>query len=227
MAPDVNFDDLDNEDSFADKIGESFKRSNFHAPIQSYLPEPCVCKLITEQSIETELNKFEGVLAAKLQRDDKGRYTQFGQYDRIFRKELAHWIYLAAQKIFIIAVQCELDAFKLVLAMSLFQKNEFGDKKLPVRDFPMPGIFSPKVWSATQLHNFFDKQWRLLVPVFSPTRYEYDLDAECIFPFELLRTMHKAGAFSSVYRVRIHEGHQLHKNLGDVSEYHSKVHSTY
>jgi hypothetical protein len=28
--------------------------------------------------------------------------------------------------------------------------------------------------------------------------------------------MHKAGAFSSVYRIQINEDHRLHENMGDV-----------
>jgi hypothetical protein len=217
MTPEINLDDLDSEESFADKIGESCEWSDFHEPPQRYLPEPCLSELINEESIETELNGFEDELAVKLRGKHKEAYEQFERYDSNYRRGLALWIYAAAPKMFAIAVQCELDAFKLVIAMEVFRQNNFTDQKLPVRDpASLVDIFSKKVWSTTQLHSFFDKQWRLLVPVFSPDRYDYDLDSECIFPFKLRRTLHKAGAFSSVYRVRIHKGHQLHENLGDV-----------
>jgi serine/threonine protein kinase len=223
MAPEINLDDLDSEESFADKIGESFEWSDFHEPARRYLPEPCLSELITKESIEIELDRFEDELAVKLRGKFKKTYKQFEQYDSSYRRGLALWIHAVAPKIFAIAVQCELDAFKLVLAMEIFRQNLFTDKKLPVRDPALlVDIFSKKVWSTTQLHSFFDKQWRLLVPVFSPDRYDYDLDSECIFPFKLRRTLHKAGAFSSVYRVKIHKGHQLHEELGDVSTCTSK-----
>jgi hypothetical protein len=220
-----NLDDLDDEESFADRISTFFETSNFHEPARSYLPEPHIQTLTAGESVELQLNGFEDELAVKLRGKLKKTYKQFEQYDRAYRRELAIWIQTVAAKVFIIALQCELDDFKLLLAMVSFRKYKFTDRKLPIQS---PGslvnIFPPKIWSASQLHNFFDKQWRLLVPVF---RYGYDLDAECIFPFTVLRTIHNAGAFSSVHRVRIHKDHQLHENVGDVCIHGFKWYYTY
>jgi hypothetical protein len=78
-------------------------------------------------------------------------------------------------------------------------------------------IFPPKrLWSKVKLRDFYSKQWQLLVPVFSPTSYDYQLDGDCILPFKLHKTMHKAGAYSSVYRIQIHQDHWLHDDIGDV-----------
>lgn len=219
MAPKINLGGLESEESLADRIAESLVSSDFHEPTREYLPEPRADKLITTNSIIDQLDKFEDELTTKLRGASSDSYEDFVQYDRKYRTELAQWICLKAPKIFAIVVQCELDHIRFVLAMGLFRQHEFCDIKLPVADPSRHSdIFPTKIWSRHKLRNFYERQWRLLVPVFSPVQYDYELDSDCIFPFDLIKTMHKAGAFSSVYRIRIHQEHQLHKNLGDVSE---------
>jgi hypothetical protein len=217
MAPPMTLTGLDYEDSLADRIEEASILSDFHEPTRHYLPEPRIKELITQEAILVELDRFEAGLQAKLQENEK-RFERFKQYDHKYRCDLARWIYDSAPKLFAIVVQCDIGSFNLLLAMGTFRDHRFDDKKLPVLDpSKLTEIFPPKtVWSTVKLRDFYSKQWRLLVPVFSPNEYDYDLDADCIFPFKLLKTMHKAGAFSSVYRIQINEDHRLHENMGDV-----------
>ncbi|KAH7385408.1 hypothetical protein DE146DRAFT_748230 [Phaeosphaeria sp. MPI-PUGE-AT-0046c] len=227
VAPTINLDNLESEDSLADRIAESLLPSDFHAPTREYLPEPQISRLITAQSIIYQLNKFEDELATKLRGPSSDSYGGFMQYDCKYRTELAQWISLKAPKLFAIVVQCELDHIKFVLAMRLFRQHQFCDTKLPVAN-PSKHIdlFLTKIWSRHKLRNFYERQWRVLVPVFSPLQYNHDLDSDCIFPFDLIKSMPKAGAFSSVYRVRIHSEHQLHEGLGDVRPSHSIISQT-
>jgi hypothetical protein len=109
--------------------------------------------------------------------------------------------------------------------MALFRQYNFRDDRLPVTSLQVSDTFPGQIWSTQRRRKFETNQWQMLVPVFTPERYDYDLEADCIFPFKLLKTMHKAGAFSSVYRVQIHKDHLLHKDLGDVRRF-STLHIT-
>jgi hypothetical protein len=218
-----NSEDEGEEESLADTIEALLEPSNFHEPARDFLPATCVNKVVTEVSVATELEKFEEDLAAKLQGRHRNSYEDYGQqYDITYRKGLALWILRQAPRLFIVVTQCQLEPIKLVLAMSNFRHREFTDKSLPIsRHAPkqqLDTVFYKKLWTATQRRNFLDKQWEVLVPVFSPDHYDHDLAPECILPFTLLRTIDNAGAFSSVYQVRIHEDHQLHDNVGEVSK---------
>ncbi|KAF1913083.1 hypothetical protein BDU57DRAFT_541758 [Ampelomyces quisqualis] len=219
---------LPSEDSLGDKIGESFESSDFHEPTRLYLPESHVKRLITKEAIETHLGLFEEDLAAKLQGPLAKSYQQCEKYDRQYRTELAEWIHVNAPKIFAIVVQCDLNPIKLVLAMGLFKQHCFKDDRLPVTSLAKASdMFPGQIWNISKRRAFEHCQWQLLVPVFTPDKYDYDLEADCIFPFKLLKTLHKAGAFSSVYCVQIHKDHLLHGNLGDVAVKELKVpHST-
>src|SRR2546425_337546 len=99
--------------------------------------------------------------------------------------------------------------------MMRFRKSGFNDSKLPVGNPKPPEVkdtaptmlkfekhFIPRVWPEFWLHNFYEKQWRYLVPVFTPSTYDYNLSPECIFPFSLEDSVPKVGAFSSVFKVK-------------------------
>jgi hypothetical protein len=62
-------------------------------------------------------------------------------------------------------------------------------------------------------------QWEFLAPVFSPDEYSYNLPSECILPFTWKDPKPKEGAFSAVYRVKIHAAHQKHPDLKDASDH--------
>lgn len=74
-----------------------------------------------------------------------------------------------------------------------------------------------QVWTAPRILDFYDKQWRFLSPVFSPSQSNYDLDNNEILPFTKKGNVRK-GAFGQVFKVKIFQGH--YKELeGPVSWY--------
>jgi hypothetical protein len=173
-----------------------YASATFHDPKRTYLPENAIKELIVQASIEQELAKIE-------HKPTKGTI----KYDRHYRSQLAGWVREEAPKIFGITIQCDLGAHHLLLAMMTFKRFKFNDKSLPLVDASPSDIFPEKLWTPTKLDNFLEKQWKYLVPVFKRSEYDYDLKAECIFPFTSDGVVPKDGAFSSVYRVAIHEHH--------------------
>jgi hypothetical protein len=200
------------EKSLAEKLLDSFKFSNFHDPPRKYYPANTVKKLITQEVIEEELRKIE--------RNSNESIVK--AYNHVLRQKLATWILRRAQKIFAVCVTLELGALHLISAMTLFQRHEFVDECLPLDDPrtspPDKDTFHPAIWTSAKLEDFSEKQWRYLAPVFSPSRYNYDLLYNCIFPFTKDNAGPKIGAFGSVCMVTIHPDHQKYDNLKNVCQ---------
>lgn len=205
-------DDPVDEQSLASSLITSFVASNFHDPPRDYLPEKRFTELVTKEKIEAELRKIEDTPPRE------GR-KKFGH---AYREGLARWICENAPKTFAIAVQCEPDPYYLLLSMALFKAHHFNDKNLPLPDplssTPPPHIFHKNVWTNPKIHDFYNKQWHLLVPVFSPSRYSYDLLHNCIFPFTKEDITPKVGAFGSVHKVRVHPDHFRSHAMQHVSQ---------
>ena len=195
------------DESLAGKILDSFVAGTFQDSVRYYLPEKSIDRLITRIAIENELMKVD--------------------YDSESRSQLAVWIVDNARKIFAIAIQCDLEPQHLLLSMRLFRKYGFTDtRNLPIQP-PENGtlsleVFHPQIWTRLKLSNFYEKQWKFLAPVFFQDKYDYDLVADYIFPFTLIEAIPRDGAFSSVYRVSIHEDHRDHPGLQDVRTYLSR-----
>jgi hypothetical protein len=213
LACESNDDDLDNlfppENSGSDLVRTilgRFVTATFHDPNRAYLPENAIKELIVQAAIEQELAKIE-------------RYpTELtARWDRERRSQLATWIRNEAPKVFTIAIQCDFEPFYLLLAMFMFQRHGYTDDRLPMVDNPpCQDTFPPRIWSDLKIDNFREKQWKCLVPVFAQKKYDYDLKAECIFPFTSDGAVPKDGAFSSVYRVTIHKDHHEYPEMQQV-----------
>ncbi|KAF2621901.1 hypothetical protein BU25DRAFT_229810 [Macroventuria anomochaeta] len=204
-----------------DRILKSFVSSNFHDPARDYLPEGCLKDLVTQSAIATELHSFDGEFRS-LPEDKKKKKIQKMNCDIEYREELATWILKNAPRTFAVALQCESDPILLVIAMSIFRDNNFTDESLPIPDLmPSTKIFPPaiwtssvKLWTPVKIHNFYEKQWKCLVPVFSCAKYDHDLLYDnYIFPFTKVGAAPKVGAFSFVHRVVIRDDHQRHVNM--------------
>ncbi|KAH7371419.1 kinase-like domain-containing protein [Pyrenochaeta sp. MPI-SDFR-AT-0127] len=211
-------DDLDDLDDFglpeetgvdhslANNILNSFVAGTFHDPARNYLPKKTIDNLINLDAIGRELKKIE-----------RNPSADIVKYDSKFRSQLASWIFGRARKVFAITIQCDLEAYHLLLSMRLFRKHGFDDDKLPLENprglSVSSQVFPPQIWTPLKLDNFYDKQWRLLAPVFTPHKYVYDLDAECILPFTPDGAIPHEGTFSSVSRIKIHEDHQTHHGI--------------
>lgn len=195
-------------ESLADRILKSFEASTFDARRQDYLPHNCITTLITPESIANEL-KLDSL-----------------EIDTSVKEQFVNWILTAASKVFAITVECDLGENKLLTSMIDFQESNFTDQRLPIKSprrptgstqppVPTPKQFDPDIWTTFRLYNFYEKQWKYLAPVFSAHQYEYNLTSECIFPFTVI-DKRDGGAFSSVYRVKIHPTHTEHSNIQEV-----------
>ncbi|CAM1502343.1 Fc.00g043270.m01.CDS01 [Cosmosporella sp. VM-42] len=67
----------------------------------------------------------------------------------------------------------------------------------------------------SRITHFYNTQWQFLVPVFSTTNFNYDLEADSILPFTS-KVGCGEGAFSRVFKVQIHEAH--YKDLEQTTE---------
>lgn len=204
-----------------DRIFDEFSESDFHDQKEQYLPNGAFSTLINQHSITSELHKVKGELTKPLAGKSKRAILKIC-HPASNREELASWILQNAARVFAITLQCELEPISLVFAMSLFRHHNFTDRKLPIPDLaPDSRTFPPnlcggdvKLWSRGRIRNFYDNQWKYLVPVFSTLRYDYNLlFNNYIFPFTRVDATPKTGAFSFVHKIRIHHDHQKHPNM--------------
>lgn len=194
-------------ESLAKRILDSFDGSTFDSMRRPFLPENCLNDLITINTIREEL---------KLDELDRDTYSK--EWQELFTE----WIHTQARKVFAITVQCGLPWDDTFDAMQLFREQDFEDKLLPIEDprsltDTLRKRFDSEIWFDVRLYDFYEKQWKCLCPVFSPEKYDYDLSPECIFPFTILAGVHTEGAFSSVYKVKIHDAHQEHDDIDEVA----------
>jgi hypothetical protein len=197
-------DDWDNssedEQNLENRICTSLATSKFDAPEQEFLPENCIEDLITRDTIRKEL---------RIDEDPANRTNDVEQ--------LVEWIHGEAKKVFAITVQCHIRENGIVAAMSRFRTFAFIDKCLPVENLSrqnrqtLPPHFYSKHWISTRLFRFWEQQWKCLAPVFDVNTYTHDLSSKHLFPFIWKDESFKEGAFSCVYRVKIHPAHQKHK----------------
>ncbi|KAF1850768.1 uncharacterized protein K460DRAFT_274684, partial [Cucurbitaria berberidis CBS 394.84] len=190
------------------RILDSMVDGTFHDPARSYLPESAINDLIVQDTVEQELRKIE---------ENPTKETR--NFNGEFRSKLATWIVENARRVFAVTIQCDLQPRFLFFSMLLFRSQDFTDSKLADLQSSRPPSqeFSNRIWKPLQLDTFFDKRWKFLVPVFSQAKYDYDLCAERIFPFTSDGAVPKDGAFSSVYRIKIHKDHQQHPGLQDIA----------
>jgi len=136
-------------------------------------------------------------------------------------RQLVNFILKNAKKIFATSVSIELDQVEGLLkkAMQLFQKKGIDDSKLPFKDGPHstlqdlePGIkHRSKIWRENKVHEFFNNQWRFLVPVFlthpETNMDNYNLPASTIFPVLKKEEVLEKGSFGKVFKCSIHPKH--------------------
>ncbi|KAJ8131727.1 hypothetical protein O1611_g1897 [Lasiodiplodia mahajangana] len=130
------------------------------------------------------------------------------------RRELVRWIYNNARKIFVIMVVSGFRNEEVLTVIRRIRANGLTDDCLPISkpnndDGPNPQQLLWEGESITQRDNFFDKQWRFIIPVFSKTQFHHDLQPETILPFEEIETSSiNQGGFSHVRGFKVHPAHQ-------------------
>ncbi|KAI1277694.1 hypothetical protein F5Y07DRAFT_398247 [Xylaria sp. FL0933] len=166
-----------------------------------FLPNNIIDSLVTEENIiaEFETTRFWKTKATR----DKS--------DKLIR-----WILKDARKLFLIHIYVNglrpEDRFR---SLKHFMKQGFVDEYLPLldvesEDFPYKECFL-NCWTPFYLDRFFNVQWRFVSPIFRGNESEYHLHRNHILPFiDKDNNGTKAGAFSIVYKVTIHEAHRDH-----------------
>ncbi|KAK1518548.1 serine/threonine protein kinase [Colletotrichum abscissum] len=124
-----------------------------------------------------------------------------------------------ARRLFLTLVVCD-DLKRLQDLADAPQK--FHDDDLPVKvvknpnttGYCMESIGGGKMWPLfasrrkATLDSFFHSQWQFLAPVFTANSFRHNLHSSCPLPFIIKINHQKAGFFSSVFEVVIHDAHQ-------------------
>lgn len=211
-----NEDEFETSGQLGDDIASLFCTSNFDGSDRDYLPEGCLDSLITAKSIKCELDKFTQDLH-RLKTEDSRRKTR-EMYTDDFRQELGRWIQNNAPRTFATMVHCGLGPLYLLMSMQKCRETKFDDHKLPIpTPDSLPESWNTSIWPRHKLRDFYDKQWKFLAPVFLKDKYHYDCKKNCIFPFTRENVPPRYGAFSTVYKVTVHEKHQKHDFMQAVS----------
>lgn len=208
-------DFLVTSEALVNAIPSLFCPSNFDGSDRDFLPEQSLVRVITPEAIAEELSKFtEGLHLIK----EDSREGVRREYTTEFRQQLATWIWSNARRTFAAMVHCNLGPLHLLLSMQKCRDTNFDDHSLPLRDpSSLPNSWNRSIWTISKLRDFYDKQWRFLVPVFSPDDYNYNHQHMCIFPFTKMNVTPRVGAFSTVHKVGVHPDHQRHENMEIVS----------
>jgi hypothetical protein len=172
----------------ANQIPDSFEISTFDSKPHAFLPADCIERLITPQAVREEL---------KLNTLEEPCFDAEWQYSFV------QWILEHAKNAFAIVIQIGCTAEEALETLMQFRETNFDDTCLPIADprlatADLDKFFDPDIWYSYRKFNFYKKQWKSLVPIFSRNDYDYDLSAECIFPFFRGETTPKEGAFSHV-----------------------------
>ncbi|USP72781.1 Mitogen-activated protein kinase kinase kinase ANP1 [Curvularia clavata] len=187
-------DESDDGDSLADRLVMSFVESNFDTMPRSFAPARSLERLITPDTVTIELRRFVS------QTDDGG-------------KTMAQFICSKAPKTFATAVYVGLVRKKLYKMMMSMQEHGITDDDLPFVPNSTEHKWEPvrRLWSKPIELQFSDAQWKFHVPIFVDNRQHKELLPSCILP--ITRTsMTQHGAFSMVYKARVHEDHLVCRN---------------
>ncbi|KAI1313731.1 HET-domain-containing protein [Xylaria venustula] len=172
-----------------DKLSDGHKK---------FLPNNAIDHLVTEKTIIGEL--------------DKGIFRDRKQQSK---DKLIEWILKDAKRLFLIHIRSRLGPDDTFRSLRQFMKQGFTDGKLPIdfesADRPFNACFTKNYWTPSSRELFSDSQWTFLSPMFKNVISDYHLQSRHILPFiEKDSQCSKAGAFSAVYKVTIHEAHRDH-----------------
>ncbi|ROV87924.1 hypothetical protein VSDG_09444 [Cytospora chrysosperma] len=177
-----------------DQIVGSYKRAEFPPGwVQYYVPEGCLERLITKESIIREFT-----------RNDKAGGEKHADTD------LLDYILRSARKLLAISLLTGVNGSELHKAMKMFKSSGIKDTKLPIKftdPLEPPWSQQAQLWTAIKRNDFGEKQWRFLVPIFREDEIKLEIESLHILPFTLATTETKQGTFGNVWEVEIHESH--------------------
>lgn len=130
--------------SLSDRIIDSFAKSVFDVRPQNFLPRDCLATLITEADIIHEM--------------------EFPNPEEDKFKKLVTFIHQHAKKVFATTVVCGIYGNRLVKIMVQFQKSNFDDNSLPLKEEKIPELrcFHRKYWTKMSQFDFLQSRRRQL-----------------------------------------------------------------
>jgi hypothetical protein len=202
-------------DDIVDKLYSAYTASTFEEHSRNFLPCGELADILTQEAVGKELKRMAHDLY-----DDEKDY-----FDTHYTSQLTDWTCDKALAIFATVMQCGLTPRKVYLSLANFERRRFDDSCLPINTptaaSSVPKQFRKKFWKQLQLEEFYEKQWRFLVPVFSSSQYYYDLADQTILPFTGDMRDVVNGGFSSVRKVEIHPRHCTGWNNTKVTGWHN------
>ncbi|KAI1107995.1 hypothetical protein F5Y14DRAFT_437785 [Nemania sp. NC0429] len=197
IKPDSSIDEVRIEsspstyDALCDLLNDNFVVSKHgdRSKEEHYLPEGRLDGLITEEVIGKELS--QGL--SFLQPSERAQFI----------KAVAQ----NAKKVFTTAILSQVSAEKIYY---LINNLEITDKKLPISNRNPSLVRSLGGWRA---HQFWDNQWKFLVPVFREDKLIYHLESQHILPFYELKNAPNRGTFGVVSEVMLHANHQKYSEI--------------
>jgi len=203
----MNFDDFDQEAqnaSLGEELIHSLARSAFDNNVD-FLPEGFVDELLTKDNVRAEL----GCPPEMKKLEETALKFIFGEDENPKGDR--------AKKLFVIALMAGItaDSLKLTKVMGRFLNANIRDSSLPIKNtVENTAFYDPKgnpqpPWTIIMIHNFIEKQWTVIAPVFTDQNLEHKLDEKCILPIVEKVGGLDEGAFGEVIQVAIHKRHNL------------------
>ena len=183
--------------SLASEILYNIQESLFDRQSREFLPATKISTLVTRSKIEGELECND--------------------------RELVDWINQHGRKVFLAIVQSQLHPAKNSLeAINLLRSHNYSDEKFEADDrLDYSGgsqlmesrdlnCFPTRLWNNIKYKNFCQAKWILCTPIFDTEQDDYHLPARAVLPFVEKDSHVTEGAFSNVYKARIHKDHARH-----------------
>jgi hypothetical protein len=190
------------EEDLRTAIIERRVQSRFGKSFGQFLPRGQLDRLVTRKSVLEAMDVEEG----EVEEEDE---------------TLVAFVLQRAKKLFAILVTIR--HTRLQDAISLFEKHNFDDSKLPIQVwtaamfldsqhpfFEMQGVAKKKrdrVWDKSFIYDFQDKQWEFLAPLISTEEMNNCYGNNVIMPFVAQHASFAEGSFGVVSKYEIHEEH--------------------
>ncbi|KAK5630275.1 hypothetical protein RRF57_005990 [Xylaria bambusicola] len=167
---------------------------------QQFLPASCLEKLITPSNIRGNLSAAE---------DD----PSIG--------DIVDFVFNKARKFFAILVSIGVQPSHALYTLRMYgvtDENlpisretaddhcEKADSERSCRHHPALNVFHRSPWDYVTLSTFYYQQWKFLAPVFGQGK-EDTLEVKRILPFVEFGDERSSGAFSEIYKIKIHPDH--------------------
>lgn len=146
--------------------------------------------------------------------------TGIGHDSALQNKTLIDYVLRKATKLFAIVIWIDFRGERLMTTMTSFYRNETCDQDLPVDLEVLETSLKFSVcrsWKPSYKTNFLTSQWIFLAPRFAAEDAveRVQFHSKTILPFEMVRVdqPQSEGAFSTVWRVKIHPSHFGHQQV--------------